>query len=113
MFCINKTLKGHNSIDIINKISTLYAELPYEQIEMTKLPKVKYGRSEYIKEYSKLFQANKRRVFGLSYKSFKNKKSYNIELNKFIKYDELKKLNKFIKEQLNGGFSFDGICEIL
>lgn len=110
MIVVNKGIHPHNSLGMISKAMEIFKIEPPSISNKTTLPRILNGegKEEYRRDYNKL-PTCKRRNFGLSYKSFKDKKDYVRAMKEAQKYDDKRQLNEFIEEQVNGGFSFD--CE--
>lgn len=109
MIIVNKCVKSHDSLGMISKVSEIYNKPAPSCPEFTKLPKYKDDKPLCRRTYGNLIKP-KRRVFGLSVKSFNNYSDYTYALKIEQKYADIKELNELIKEQVNGGFSYDCEC---
>lgn len=116
---INKGIKGHNALNVIDKIleiRNIPQEVPILQHKQS------YGlhawttefKKEYHKKYSKMkFTATGKRMFGLKIKNFKNRNGYIKAYKEQCKFADDEELKHMIKEQLNGGFAYDECCVMI
>lgn len=111
MIAINKTVKAHDSLGMISKVLELSKIAPPSDYDFHPVSRILKGegRKEYQQKYRELPLSTppKRRVMGLSCKSFNNHAAYVSALKKEITHIDNEKHREFVRNQLNGGFAFD------
>lgn len=110
MLVINKGLKAHDSMGMINKIIEISRINAPSTTPMTKLPK-----ADDMKIYNKAYRdlVPKVKKFGLHSNQFPSKSDYVTALRKRKKELEIEEIRDFIKVQVNGGFCFDEVSVLI